>query len=70
MIKALMVFIMGSFIFLYWSHSNKTDPNRFTECVGRGTVYYQEIGSYPKLSDGRDAHSVAAEHCYQSITAY
>lgn len=42
----------------------------YSECVGKGVAYFQEIGSWPKLSDGRDARSVAAERCNRTTGAF
>jgi uncharacterized paraquat-inducible protein A len=39
-------------------------------CVRRGVVYFTEIGSYPKLSDGRNADAVARERCKRTTTAF
>lgn len=39
-------------------------------CTGRGVAYFQDIGSYPRLSDGRLAEDVARERCGQSINAF
>ena len=39
-------------------------------CLARGQVYYIEIGSYPKLSDGRSAKAVIAEKCGRSLMAF
>jgi hypothetical protein len=36
------------------------------KCVERGVSYYKEIGSFPRLSDGRDATRVAKERCERS----
>lgn len=36
------------------------------KCVDRGVYYYKEIGSFPRLSDGRDAEQVAKERCERS----
>lgn len=42
----------------------------YSQCVGRGMAYFQEIGSWPKLSDGRDARGVAAERCNRTTGAF
>lgn len=42
----------------------------YSECVGNGVAYFQEIESWPKLSDGRDARSVAAERCNRTTGAF
>ncbi|RYD86049.1 MAG: hypothetical protein EOP84_00310 [Verrucomicrobiaceae bacterium] len=39
-------------------------------CVKRGVEYFKEIGSYPRLSDGRDAAKVADERCGRTLTAF
>jgi len=39
-------------------------------CVGRGIAYFKEIGSYPRLSDGRSAAQVARERCNRTTTAF
>lgn len=39
-------------------------------CTQRGVAYFQEIGSYPTLSDGRSASVVAAERCNRTTTAF
>lgn len=41
-----------------------------SECTVRGIHYFREIGSFPTLSDGRDAANVAAERCRRTITAF
>jgi hypothetical protein len=40
------------------------------ECYRRGVAYFKEIGSYPKLSDGRSAEMVASERCNRTPTAF
>lgn len=40
------------------------------ECIANGVAYFKEIGSYPTLSDGRDAEAVAAERCRRAPTAF
>ena len=39
-------------------------------CVSRGRAYFTEIGSFPTLSDGRDALAVARERCRRTTTAF
>ncbi len=41
-----------------------------TECVAKGDAYFQEIESWPNLSDGRDAHKVAIERCGRTTGAF
>jgi hypothetical protein len=40
------------------------------DCVSRGISYFREIGSYPTLSDGRDAVTVATERCSRTAGAF
>lgn len=37
------------------------------ECVEAKIEYFRTIGSYPTLSDGRDAHAVAREQCSNPV---
>lgn len=39
-------------------------------CYRKGITYYREIGSYPNLSDGRDANTVIGERCARSKLAF
>lgn len=39
-------------------------------CVELGVDYFRRIGSFPRLSDGRDARSVASERCSRTISAF
>jgi hypothetical protein len=41
-----------------------------SQCVELGVDYYRRIGSFPRLSDGRDARGVANERCGRSISAF
>ena len=40
------------------------------ECVRKGVAYFKEIGSFPTLSDGRDATEVALERCERTPGAF
>ena len=41
------------------------------ECTAKGVRYFKELGSFPKLSDGRDATEVAKARCTrQPLTAF
>lgn len=44
--------------------------NKYDKCVANGISYFKEIEAYPKLSDGRDAESVAKERCHRSRVAF
>lgn len=39
-------------------------------CTDRGIAYFKEIGSWPTLSTGRDAETVAAERCARTTSAF
>lgn len=39
-------------------------------CADRGVRYFKEIGSYPYLTDGRDAMTVSRERCARTLTAF
>lgn len=39
-------------------------------CTYRGMAYFREIGSWPTLSDGRDAAREARERCQRTTNAF
>lgn len=39
-------------------------------CRYKGQDYFKEIGSWPRLSDGRDAEQVVRERCARSVQAF
>ena len=39
-------------------------------CNRLGVQYYKDIGSFPILSDGRNARDVVKEHCRNSLRAF
>lgn len=40
------------------------------DCYHNGIAYYKEIGSYPRLSTGERASSVAMDKCSRSVLAF
>lgn len=42
----------------------------YERCLTKGRAYFKEIGSWPKLSDGRDVEVVAAERCTNAGGAF
>jgi hypothetical protein len=69
-----LVAIVGSAIWII-SMLNEDRPSvgssdTVQSCVSRGIAYFQEIGSYPSLSDGRSAIGVASERCNRTTTAF
>jgi hypothetical protein len=53
-------------LLLYQPDASNYRQKRETEpqtCIARGRTYYTGIGSYPTLSDGRNAEQVIREFC-------
>ena len=48
--------ILVMFISLCSVGKKGSDTKKVDDCVLRGISYFKEIGSYPTLSDGRDAY--------------
>lgn len=42
----------------------------YNQCIEKGKAYFKEIGSWPRLSDGRDAEVVAAQRCSNTHGAF
>lgn len=49
----------------YKGNSPFNDP-----CIQRGVKYFGDIGSWPKLTDGRDTLTVIKERCSRTNTAF
>lgn len=47
-----------------------SEKEELEACYRKGITYYREIGSYPTLSDGRDANRVIGERCATSKIAF
>lgn len=45
-------------------------PNKERDCRERGEAHYREVGSWPRLSDGRSSEEVVRERCARSDTAF
>lgn len=45
-------------------------PDKEAECRDRGEKFFKEIGSWPKLGDGRSAIDVAKERCHRTTAAF
>lgn len=45
----------------------KSDKDK---CIDRGIAYFKDIGSWPTLSSGRDAETVAQERCSRTTGAF
>ena len=52
------------------SESGADGSTSLNNCIARGIDYYREIGSYPYLTDGRKAESVARERCGRTPSAF
>lgn len=48
----------------------KSDTPEYKNCVIEGIQYFKDIGSFPRLSDGRDAERVAEERCLRTTGAF
>ena len=75
---AAMTILLGSILamfvsecsFVSASSARAEEKVSVEECVRRGEAYFREIGSYPTLSDGRSAQTVARERCNRTTTAF
>ena len=47
-----------------------SDEDKVSECIDRGIQYFDELGSYPTLSNGQDARKTATERCNRTTTAF
>ncbi|QMQ76395.1 hypothetical protein HVV53_17335 [Escherichia coli] len=61
------IIVIATFLLSGCDNGHKKDVE---ECVSRGIQSFKDIGSYPYLSDGRDALKVATERCNRTITAF
>lgn len=48
----------------------KSSTPTFGSCLENGRRYFKEIGSWPRLSDGRDAEEVAGDRCRRRYEAF
>ncbi|MFE0407442.1 hypothetical protein ACFW0S_01480 [Citrobacter freundii] len=64
------VFYMAVITLFLLSGCDDSHKKDVDECIKRGAQYFTDIGSYPNLSDGRDAMKVASERCNRTITAF
>jgi hypothetical protein len=51
-------------------HDDERHRAQVDACVNRGVKYFMELGSYPRLSNGRIPHDVALERCQRTPTAF
>jgi hypothetical protein len=64
---AIILFV----VYAVWPRSNqRSNTSDVSSCVEQGVAYFKEIGSYPYLSTGRDARSVAVERCSRTSGAF
>jgi hypothetical protein len=66
----IVVGAIGLLVLLVFAGGGEGDSAAFEACVSRGRAYFSEIGSFPTLSDGRDALTVARERCRRTTTAF
>jgi hypothetical protein len=58
-------------VWVVWPQSKpRSKSSGITNCVEKGVAYFKDIGSYPNLSTGRDARSVALERCSRTTKAF
>jgi hypothetical protein len=71
-LKRVIWSVVVMFVLLvFLSLINKRDnSDAVAACVTRGEAYFREVGSYPTLSDGRDAVNLARERCERTLTAF
>lgn len=62
-------FFIGKCIFDHNSDSTGAKVH-YGDCVNLGISYFREIGSYPKLSTGKDAETEARRRCSKSTRAF
>lgn len=49
---------------------NRPKLSPLDKCIKKGIAYFKEIGSYPNLSDGRFAETVAEIRCENTLEAF
>ena len=68
---ALLIVLLGIILlFLLLDDRGDVTDSAVEACVRRGEAYFSDIGSFPTLSDGRDALTVARERCRRTTTAF
>ena len=71
--KIVLIFAVLALLFIALLASigyNKNSSSSSNNCVEKGIEYYKEIGSFPRLSDGREAANVVKERCGRSPVAF
>ncbi len=48
----------------------QSEATTIKQCVDNGIAYFKEIESYPYLSSGRSAVTVATERCNRNVHAF
>lgn len=65
-----MIFAMLGVAFTGITVAACGQDSAIADCTQRGISYFKEIESWPNLSDGRDAATLAAERCQWTLTAF
>ncbi|WP_155846530.1 hypothetical protein [Aquaspirillum serpens] len=68
-----LLFVAGVTLAFCIDSGGKTDEEAMQEmqqCIKRGMQYYQDIGSFPRLSDGRITADVVRDRCSRSQLAF
>ena len=69
----ILIFVATVTLAFCIDSGGKTDQEVMQEtqqCIKRGMQYYEDIGSFPRLSDGRIAADVVRERCSRSRLAF
>ena len=72
LVTIILIFVVSVTVSFCFS-DKKTDEeinHEKRQCVNRGIQYYQDIGSFPHLSDGRLAWDVVREKCSRSHLSF
>ncbi|WP_286383410.1 MULTISPECIES: hypothetical protein [unclassified Acinetobacter] len=54
----------------YFLVTKEPKKSNYGKCVENGVQYFKDIGSYPRLSDGKHAENVVRERCNRSSVAF
>ena len=67
-IGGLIAIVVGIWVYVAM---HRDDPvHQYQACLQRGAAHFKVIGSYPNLSDGRDAETVVQQRCRRTLAAF
>lgn len=70
LIVGAVFLLLAALIQTQCSQSHKESEARVEACAQRGVKYFMDVGSYPRLSDGRIPYEVARERCLRTLKAF